>query len=87
MTLINVIDVMIAQTERAMEINADNGAMAFADDDLDYYDKCGRFGRRLAILESKLRVARAEITDLRIHGCTAVTAEFEWRNQNEIHQD
>ena len=87
MTLTNAIDVMIAQTERAMQINADNGAMAFADGDLDYYDKCGRFGRRLAILESKLRVARAEITDLCIHGCTAVTAELECRNQNEIYQD
>lgn len=76
MTLTNAIDVMIAQTERAMQINADNGAMAFADGDLDYYDKCGRFGRRLYSLHTKLIVARAEITDLGIHGCTAVIVEL-----------
>lgn len=76
MTLTKAIDVVIAQAERAIQINADNGAMAFADGDLNYYDKCGRFGRRLAILETKLRVARAEITDLGIHGCTAVFTEL-----------
>lgn len=76
MTLTKAIDIMIAQTERAMQVNANNRGLALADGDLNYYDKCGRFGRRLAILETKLRVARAEITDLGIHGCTAVVTEL-----------
>lgn len=76
MTLTKAIDIMIAQAERALQINADNRALALCDGDLNYYDKCGRFGRRLAILETKLRVARAEITDLGIHGCTAVFTEL-----------
>ncbi len=76
MTLTKAIDIMIAQTERTMQINANNRDLALADGDLNYYDKCERFGRRLATLETKLRVARAEITDLGIHGCTAVFTEL-----------
>lgn len=78
MTLINAIDLAIAQTEKSIKINADNGAAAFADGDLNYHEKIRRFGKQLNILHSKFIVARAEITNLSIHGCDAVRDDRKW---------
>lgn len=73
MTLVQSIDLVIAQTEKAIQINGNNGRVALANDDLTRYDEICRFGKRLNSLHSKLIVTRAEITDLCIHGCIAVT--------------
>ena len=72
MTLVQAIDLVIAQTEKAIQINGTNARLAFANGDIDYGDKIERFGKCLNSLHSKLIVARAEITDLCIHGCVAV---------------
>lgn len=77
MTLATTIDIMIAQTEKVIQINARTRDLALADDDFAYYERCKLFSKRLWELHSKLIVARAEIIDLCIHGCTAVTAELE----------
>ena len=73
MTLVQAIDLVIAQTEKAIQINGNNGRLAFLKGDINYCDKIERFGKRLNALHSKLIVTRAEITDLCIHGCIAVT--------------
>ena len=75
MTLVQAIDLVIAQTEKAIQINANNRKLAFASGDINRGDKIERFGKRLNILHSKLIVARAEITDLCVHGCVAVCTD------------
>ena len=75
MTLVNAIDIVIAQTEKAIQINGNNGRTAFAEGDFLYSEKIERFGKRLNSLHSKFIVARAEITDLCIHGCVAVCTD------------
>lgn len=72
MTLANAIDVVIAQTEKAIRINADNRASALADGDLRRYDQFAAFAKQLNSLHSKFIVARAEITNLAIYGCSAI---------------
>ncbi len=72
MTLVQAIDLVIAQTEKAIQINANNGRLAFAEGYINYYDKTKRFSTQLNMLHTKLIIARAEITDLCIHGCVAV---------------
>lgn len=76
MTLTKAIDIMIAQTERAMQVNANNRDLALADGDFAYYERCKNFSKRLATLHSKLIVVRGEITNLGIYGCTAVFTEL-----------
>ena len=75
MTLVQAIDLVIAQTEKAIQINANNGRLAFAEGYINYYDKTMRFSKQLNMLHIKLIVARAEITDLCTHGCVAVCTD------------
>lgn len=75
MTLVNAADLLIAQIETAIRINGRLRAEAFSEGDMTKWKHLNRFSRRLNVLHSKAIVARAEVTDLCIHGCVAVTSE------------
>lgn len=77
MTLVNAMDIVIAQTEKAIQANAKERTLALEDGDIVQYERMERCSRRLNSLHSKLIVARAEVTDLSIHGCKAVFTELE----------
>lgn len=74
MTLVNAADLLIAQIETAIRINGRLRAEAFSEGDKTKFNRLERFSRRLNVLHSKAIVARAEVTDLCIHGCVAVTS-------------
>lgn len=73
MTLINAMDLAVAQAEETIAINARVRDDAYAKGDITYGDRLDRFSKRLWSLHSKLIVARAEVTDLLIRGCVAAT--------------
>ena len=75
MTLVNAADLLIAQIETAIRINGRLRAEAFSEGDETEFNRLNRFSRRLNVLHSKAIVARAEVTDLCIHGCVAVTSK------------
>lgn len=68
MTLVTAFDLLIAQIEKAIQINA-----RLQDDARDYcnwdkFDRLERFNRRLNSLYNKSIISRNEVTDLCIHG-------------------
>lgn len=71
LTLIEVMDLSIALAERAIQYNARVRNEAYAEGDITYGGRLDRFSKRLQSLHSQLIVARAEVTDLFIHGCEA----------------
>lgn len=73
LTLINAMDLAVAQTEETIQINARLRDDAYAKGDITYGDRLDRFSKRLLSLHSKLIVARAEVSDLCLRGCVAVT--------------
>ncbi|MBR0103595.1 MAG: hypothetical protein IJQ01_08890 [Selenomonadaceae bacterium] len=75
MTLVNAADLLIAQIETAIRINGRLSDEAFSEGDETEFNRLERFSRRLNVLHSKAIVARAEVTDLCIHGCVAVRSE------------
>ncbi|MBQ4495663.1 MAG: hypothetical protein II968_07825 [Selenomonadaceae bacterium] len=75
MTLVNAADLLIAQIETAIRINGRLRRAAFDEGDMTKWKHLNRFSRRLNVLHSKAIVARAEVTDLCIHGCVAVTSK------------
>ena len=74
MTLVNAADLLIAQIETAIRINGRLRREAFDEGDMTKWKRLNRFSRRLNVLHSQAIVARAEVTDLCIHGCVAVTS-------------
>ena len=75
MTLVNATDLLVAQIETAIRINGRLRAEAFSEGDETKFNRLERFSRRLNVLHSKAIVAHAEVKDLCIHGCVAVTSE------------
>ena len=73
MTLVEAADLLIAQIEKAIMINGRLRREAFDEGDMTKWKHLNRFSRRLNVLHTKARVIRAEVTDLVVHGCVAVT--------------
>ncbi len=77
MTLVNSFDLLVAQIEKAIQINGRLRREAQEAGDLTKYNRLVKFGRRLNSLHAKMIVARAEITNLCIYGCDAVTSPLD----------
>ena len=77
MTLITAFDLLIAQLEEAIQINGHLRNTARNESDELRYNRLNSFSRRLNSLHSKMIVARAEVTNLCIHGCVAVASTLE----------
>lgn len=88
MNLISVCDRLVSQIDKAIIINAREREEAFASGDISYFNCIERFSRRLNGLEAKARVLRAEVTDLSVHGCSAVATDYKkWLAERDTKRD